>query len=126
SSAQLHYWKSDLALWSHTLDVCGPSTFAHSHLGVALLRLERFVEAEQHFREALRLAPNNRYALHNLGTALVGQGKLPAAVEQYRLVVHKYPEWDRPHYHLGLALADLGQRQEAIAEQAEALRLNPD
>jgi protein O-mannosyl-transferase len=122
---QLSYWASDLMLWEHTLEACGPSTVAHTHFGIALLKLQNFDTAAEHFRATLRLDPNDPYALHDLGTALIGQGRIHEAVEQYRQAVRNHPHFDRPHYSLGLALADLGQRKEAIAEQEAALRLNP-
>jgi Flp pilus assembly protein TadD len=136
---QLRYWRSESALWEHTLEACGDSTAAHTQLGIALLKLNsseeaeryfrlklnKFEEAEEHFRHTLRLDPNDPYALHDLGTALIGQGRIGDAVKQYREAVSEYPHFDRPHYSLGMALADLGQRREAIYELEEALHLNP-
>jgi protein O-mannosyl-transferase len=122
---QLQYWRSEEMLWEHTLEACGDSTAAHTHLGVALLKEKRFEEAERQFRKTLELDRNDPYALHDLGTALMGQEKIGEAAAQYRAAVRKYPHFDRPHYSLGMALADLGQRREAMVELEEALRLNP-
>jgi protein O-mannosyl-transferase len=123
---QLQYWRSDVTLWEHTQEACGESPVAHTHLGIALLKVQSFEAAEQHFRKALELSPGNQWALFELGTALIGRGKIHEAVEQYREAIRQYPEFDRPHYSLGLALAELGRRQEAMAEQEEALRINPN
>ena len=122
---QVQYWGSDLTLWEHTLVACGESTVAHTHLGIALLKLDRPRAAEEEFRKTLELDPKDPWGLHLLGTALIGQSKMEEAVRQYREALRTYPQFDQAHHTLGLALGDLGRREEAIAEQEETLRLNP-
>jgi Flp pilus assembly protein TadD len=52
---------------------------AHNNLGVALRDLGRPAEAEQSYREALRLRPNYAEAHNNLGMVLndVGSSRTP-------------------------------------------------
>jgi len=62
----------------------------------------------------------------NLGTALAGQGDLPGAIEQYRIVVRLTPNDRDVHYNLANVLAKAGNDGEAIAEYRRALSAFPE
>jgi tetratricopeptide (TPR) repeat protein len=121
---QLQYWRNDITLWEHTLRACGESPSAYTQLGIAFQKLEDFETAGRLYEKALSLDPNDRFALLNLGTALLGQGKVDQAIEQLRKAVRKVPHSAPHHYYYGAALATVGRTQEAIAEQEETLRLD--
>jgi Flp pilus assembly protein TadD len=112
-------------LWQHTIEACGESSPGYTLLGFAYMEAWQNDLAIQYYHEALRLEPNNAYALLNLGVALDRQGKLEEAVEWYRKALKKYSSWARPHDNLGFALARLGRKKEAIAEYEEAIRCDP-
>ena len=50
------------------MDPAESSTY--NNLGAVLVELERYVEAEAAFREALRLDPNDPAAYHNLNEVM--------------------------------------------------------
>jgi len=50
---------------------------------------------------------------------------LPQAVESYRKVLDRVPEWVDAHINLGVALYQMGQAAEALAEFYAAVRLDP-
>jgi tetratricopeptide (TPR) repeat protein len=59
---------------------CAPDNpAAHARVGLALLYLERFGEAEQHLRRALELDPSMAPVHVNLGVSLERQGRLEEA-----------------------------------------------
>jgi tetratricopeptide (TPR) repeat protein len=130
SQSQMEYWGSNMRLWEHALEVCGPSTVAHANLAGELMAVERYSEAIEHYHEALRLDPRHPEASNNLGIALAKLGKTEEAVTQFRDAVRKNPNWARAHWNLAQGLAELGRRnpkesqyrQEAILHYQEALR----
>jgi tetratricopeptide (TPR) repeat protein len=61
-----------------------------------------------------------------LGAALLRQGKLDEAIDQYQEAIRLKPDYANAHNNLGIALARKGQTDEAIRQYREALRLKPD
>ena len=64
---------------------------SHMNLGLLCLRPFHYAEAEAHFRRQLALAPNDYYALVNLGVALQFQGRLEEAADVLRSAVAVSP-----------------------------------
>jgi tetratricopeptide (TPR) repeat protein len=64
----------------------------------------------------------------NLGNALARiPGRLPEAIDEYRVALRILPDDAKEHHNLGLALAQVpGRAPEAIAEFQAALRIQPD
>jgi tetratricopeptide (TPR) repeat protein len=87
------------------------------NLGVALMRLRRASEAEEHFRVATELYPNYHEAWIGLGRSLAVQDRLDAAVESWRRVLSSEP----PAPEAARAEArDLIEAAEALREDAGA------
>jgi serine/threonine-protein kinase len=112
---------------------------AHNELGVLLADQgqEAEAEAEQEYREALRITPDFPWAHNNLGLLLMRQGlaakaeekyrqKLAEAVKEFHEALRLNPDYPEAHYNLGLLLAITGPLAEAEKEFREALRLKPD
>ena len=62
----------------------------------------------------------------NLGLALSVQGKLDAAIAEYRRAIKLKPDFALAHFNLGVALSDQGKLDEAIAEYRRAIVIRPD
>jgi tetratricopeptide (TPR) repeat protein len=88
---------------------------AHFIVGVALIELGRYEEAEASFREAIRLRPDHANAYHSLGNALVRQKKRKEAAAAYRKASELWPDLPHPYFGLGTQLHVKGQLDEAIA-----------
>lgn len=95
------------------------------HLGVALVRLGRKIEAVEYFREAVTLDPGNFRVVFNLGRALWDTGRVDEAVERLSEVVRLQPDFEVAHGLLGMAREAQGRRIEAAAAFRAALALNP-
>jgi tetratricopeptide (TPR) repeat protein len=96
-----------------------------NNLGHVLARQQRYAEAVTAYEGALRLAPRFDLARFNLGAALMAAGHPDLAAAQYRELLAADNGNPQAHYELARALADLGRREEAVAEATEALRLRP-
>jgi serine/threonine protein kinase/tetratricopeptide (TPR) repeat protein len=104
----------------------GPESL--TNLGLNLLLLRRYGEAETSLRQALALQPDNPYAALNLADCLTLLGRTGEARGLYAGIAgsHATPgDWNL----LGAkaqAFAHLGRTEEALAAIQQALRLTPD
>jgi tetratricopeptide (TPR) repeat protein len=78
------------------------------------------------FDHTLRVTANNFLIHHNLGVAMVRQGRHQEAIHHYQEVLRMRPMDSDVHKNLGVALARLGRHEEAISHYKEALRIKPD
>ena len=100
---------------------------AQEHLvrGAELRQKKLYAEAEQEYRAALELEPDNPDLHFALGYALDSQKKWDLAAAEYRTAIRLKPDDAAPHNNLGNALLK-NDFDGAIAEFHTALRLQPD
>jgi len=87
-------------------------------IGRAYLRLQEWKQAQRAFETALQLDGDSETAWDGLASAQLGRGDAARAAEHALHAVGLRSDYPEGHYHLGVALAQLGRAQEA----AEALR----
>jgi tetratricopeptide (TPR) repeat protein len=93
-------------------------------LGVALMQLNRYQEAEQHYREAIEIDPGFVEALCNLASVLQGD---PQEAEEYvRRALRVNPKHAGARTMLGRTLAFTGRLHEARAAFRKALKIAPN
>jgi len=116
--------RQSLAIREHTM--------THNNLGGLLELQGRPDEAEQEYRQALRLKPDLPQALSNLGELLVKQGRYADAIPPLRRVFLTSPDLPRLRANLARALrergdelARMGSDADAAALRAEASRVQP-
>lgn len=119
------YWKDNVTLFSHAIDVTKDNYIAHNSLGVALCDLGDFDGGINHYREALRLNPVHVHAYNNLGAALVKKARCNESVNYFNKAIQIDPYFINAHYNLGIALDCLGKSGDAIKEYQIVLQLNP-
>jgi len=73
--------------------------------------------------QALKLDPNNPLVHFKLGHLYHSEGKLDAAIQEYRTTIRLKPDAARPHLALGRALKAQGKRQEGAEEMMAYLML---
>jgi tetratricopeptide (TPR) repeat protein len=83
-------------------------------------------DSETLWRHAINVGSDGAVARNSLGNALLDEGEIDPAMEEYRAALRISPDDFQASYNLGNAL--LGQRRldEAIAAYKQALRANPD
>jgi TolB-like protein/class 3 adenylate cyclase/Tfp pilus assembly protein PilF len=87
----------------------------------------RPAEALGAMEKAMRLNPRYPpFYLRIVGTAYYLSGRYEEAVEAYKRVLTRNPNWLLTHVNLALLYSELGREQEARAEVAEVLRLSPN
>lgn len=123
---QLQYWKNSMTLFSHTLRVTKNNFVIHNNMGALLAQNNNLPEAVIHYREALKIKPDDADTHYNLANALARQGDLEGAVFHYSEVLRIRPGEASAHNNMGIALSLKGRTEEAIAHFREALKINPD
>ncbi len=109
------------------------SAFKFEYDGEVSASFGRYTQAEDAFREAIRLQPDDIVAYHKLAVVLSQQNQLPGAIAVLREAIRRNPSDDQSHGWLGESLvkqAELsGQTppwDEAAAEYARAIELSKD
>ena len=82
-------------------------------------------QAEQTWRDVLKLAANDARAWTNLGVALNRQEKTTDAIEAWKQAIAIDPKLPGPYFNLGLTLVRKGEYAEAVSPLRHALRLEP-
>jgi Flp pilus assembly protein TadD len=102
-----------------------PNIMGYGNLGLIHWRQGDAQRAEQEWREALRLAPNDSSILNNLGLACTKLGRYPEAVSFFRKAIELKPDDPNPHSNLGIAFEKTGEQGAAEREFRAALELAP-
>jgi tetratricopeptide (TPR) repeat protein len=74
----------------------------------------------------VNVLPRTAGNLIKVGSQLKREGKLYAAVAEYRRAIELNPHFSWSHYNLADALAKQGHLEEAVAEYRKAIKLNPN
>jgi protein O-mannosyl-transferase len=87
SHQYIGYWKDNLALWTHTLEVTQNNYIAEDSIGDALVKQGKLDEAVLHFQNAVKINPQDPIGNLNLGAFEQQKQNYPAAIARYRAVV---------------------------------------
>ena len=66
---------------------------APNNMGEAYLELNKLNEAQESFRQAIRLKPDFGKAYYNLGKCLLAMGNRDVALEQYNILQNIDVDW---------------------------------
>lgn len=123
---QTVHWKNTELLARHALAATGENFPAYNLLGTALLRQNRFDEAVDQFRKALKLQPNSADAHSNLAVALQRHGRRDEAIELYRTALQVRPHYPQAHFNYATALEEAGRLGEAMEHYSRTLEARPN
>lgn len=100
---------------------------AHTTLGILYARLGERDKAERHFREAVRLAPEDSAALNNYGQFLCARGRHKEGLELFARAVANplYRTPEVAHTNAGMCALGLGDEKSAEQHFRAALRAAP-
>jgi len=95
-------------------------------LGLVLRKTNRFTQAEETYRRALELNPDDARRHNNFGNLLSDMQRPSEAEVEYRRALKLKPDYPEALHNLGLLLIDIGRLSEAEAAYRSALELKPD
>jgi aminopeptidase N len=92
--------------------------------GIQEMQRESYMEAEERFREAIKLSPRSSWAWYNLGLLYMRQRNMQKAIDAFTQAVNgdMDPSWIEvwSYIYRGNAYDALGQRERAVAEYNRA------
>ena len=91
-----------------------------------LMNIGRHAQAEEQFREVVRLLPNSLYPLRDLALVLHRQKKYDEAVEVYEQALAAKPGDRQTRLMLATMLVETGRLEEAIPHLEQIIAANPD
>ena len=143
---QLGHWKNSITVFEQALRATRINPVAHYNLSVALHEAGRDAEAIPHLEAAVRIAPSYQEAQaalvsaleaagrlqeaavvqNNRGAWLGGRGDVAGAAAVFADALRLDPSDANVRFNYGMALKELGRRDEAAAQFTLVLRQNPD
>ena len=82
---QIGYWRSDVELWTHALEITKVNYLAEANLAGALRKVGRAQEALPHYQAAEKLNPGQPARHINLAADLAESGNLQDAIAEYQI-----------------------------------------
>lgn len=125
---QTMIWKDNITLFQYIISKLGDHPYRSDiewRLGYVYMQRGNTEQALQYLNSTLNSSPNHFKSRLYRGGILFNEGKLEEAAQDFRqaLEVREDPQ---VHYYLGLTLARMGRRDEAIEHFSRALQLNPE
>jgi tetratricopeptide (TPR) repeat protein len=119
-------WKDAVSLWSDNVKKSPNKARPRKNLADALFKQGNLEKSIFHFREALKMDPEDEKTHLLLGKALNGLGSIDEAIRHYSEALRIKPDYPEALVQLGNALESQGNNDEAIRHYHEALRIKPD
>ena len=113
TAARNEDYRSQFALWSHTVKVRPSNPRARTAMGSALLAMGRVDEAVVFFREAISLWPDYYLPYFEMGRAMLRQDRRDEAISFFRIAVSLEPNSSKAWRVLAETLAEAGRVEEA-------------
>jgi protein O-mannosyl-transferase len=122
---QVRYWKNNLALFGHAVNVTDNNPFAETNYGHALYRAGNTSEGMMHLYKAVRINPNFSASRDTLGNVLMEEDKISEAIACFEESIRRDKQCKSGYINLGAALSKQGKYDEAIKYINKALELDP-
>ena len=126
---QLGFWKDNVTLWSHAVEVTPANFIAEDNLGGALLEVGRADEAIPHFRRAAEIEPLDPMSRLNLAADAERNGDYRSAIGQFTAVLQATNDVRLraiAFIDLGYCYRRLGSGQLSAQSFQAAIRLRPE
>ena len=123
---QVGYWRNNIALYDHSLQVAGPSDIILCNRGVAYGKLGNYARAISDYERAIEINPRYAEGLNNRGFAYGGLGNQRQAISDFDRAIEINPEYADAYNNRGAAYGELGNRRQAISDFDRAIEINPE
>jgi tetratricopeptide (TPR) repeat protein len=119
------YQDEALAMYSAALQQNSRSVKALAGTGIIYYNRQDYEQAEQQFRRALEIEPDNDALLNNLGALYIMRQKNDKAISLFQRSLRRNPNQPEAYFNLGLIYERMGRRSDALASYRKALQVNP-
>jgi regulator of sirC expression with transglutaminase-like and TPR domain len=123
---QVGYWRNNIALYDHSLQVAGPSDVMLYSRGVAYGKLGDHRQAISDCDRAIEINPKSADAYTNRGVAYDKVGNYAQAISDFDRAIEINPEFAYAYYGRGVAYGELGNYRQAISDFDRAIEIDPE
>ncbi len=131
---QTTYWKNDIVLFEHAIEVTGDNAPAHKRLGLAYgslmnvekATLDRKIAKLLHYQYLRKIRPNDFEVRFMLGTSYMELLKYDEAISEYLLCLRLNAKSSKVYNNLGIAYSNKGNIIQAKRAFIEASILDPN
>ncbi len=122
---QLSYWRDDVTLFSHAVNVTKDNEPAHLCLGLSYEAIGQNADALKEYRIGLKLNPSRIKTYNYIAAMLADFGQTNEALNTLEEGLRIDPKDGLTHNRFARLLAESGHTNEALAEFEAALQINP-
>jgi tetratricopeptide (TPR) repeat protein len=126
---QIGYWKDNLTLWQHAIEVSHENWMAEEMVGGLLTAAGHKQEGVAHYRIALALAPEEPAANLIVGIDEHTKGNLQEAIVRYKKAIAGIDdplEQAKAYQNLGVAYRDMGDKAQAMVYLRKSVELRKE
>lgn len=121
---QLGYWRDNITLYRHTLEVTRDNYLILNNYGIAMDQSGDYESALKLYQEALRIWPRSAFAHNNAGAVLARKGRYDEALDHYREALRLKPDYVMAIVNMGSSLGAMGKTDDALQFYDRALELD--
>jgi tetratricopeptide (TPR) repeat protein len=118
-------WRSDLTLYTRTLETNPDAAVIRSNLGALYFDAEQFDRALQEWQIALAQKPDNVVTMNALGVVDTRLNRYADAEAIFKQAMAAKPLWGDSHFNYALLLQKTGHLPEALQEFKTGVTLSP-
>jgi tetratricopeptide (TPR) repeat protein len=107
---QCGYWRSNLELFNHAVQVTKNDALMHHLRGAAFAELGRYQHAIEDFNEAIRLKPDDAESYFNRGNVYAELGQYQRTIEDCTEAIRLKPDYVYAYNNRGVAYLVLGNK----------------
>lgn len=115
TAEQQQQWPAAMSIYRQMLDADPKLPEATHRMAVLYDRQGEFEQSAQWFQKTLKLKPGDPEVFCDIGYSLYSQSRYREAETNFRQAIALQPEHARSQNHLGLVLAQLGERDASLA-----------
>lgn len=119
-------WLDSNSLWADTIRKAPDDSRVYNEIGAAYIDQNKFDEAVEEFKAALKLHPDNPMSRHNLGFVYYKQGRFEEAIQEFKAALRLRPNYSLAHNNLGNVYFSQGRLEEALREYEKAVEIDTD
>jgi tetratricopeptide (TPR) repeat protein len=123
---QVGYWKGNITLFDHALEVTENNFLIHNNRGAAYADLGNYRQAIEDYTKAVEINPRSALAYNNRGTAYGHLGNDLEAINDFSDAIEIKPEYAEAYNNRGAAHGRLGSAALAIGDFDRAVAINPE
>jgi len=123
---QCGYWKNNIKIFSHALQVTKDNYLAHNSFGIALSYAGENEKAIEHCNRAIRIKPDYASAYIGRGFAYYNTGRYEQALENLNIANRLQPNNVNTYLNKGITYNKLRHFHMAIENYNKAIQIQPE